>query len=125
MIIEFDPEASLEGRAQAARSRLFDAIDVLDRRRHELARVGNRAKSMVVPIGLGAVGILVMGATTAFVAQQRAIKRAKNDWRNVAVRRLLPRPPPPSFLSEAGRRAGVALVLLSVTELAKRILRSI
>jgi hypothetical protein len=125
MMTVTEPSDSLEVRARDARSRLFHTLDVLDQRKRELAKVGQRARSMLVPLGLAAAGLLVMGTTAALVAQRRIIRRAKTDWRRLVMQRVLPEPVPSGFLVEASRRAGIALVLLGVNELAKRVLRSL
>jgi hypothetical protein len=65
MTTNSDPERriQLEQRANAVRSRLFDAVDALDRRRRVARDVGIDLMDFAVPIALGVSLLLVHGAT--------------------------------------------------------------
>ncbi len=116
---------SLVAQAEQTRARLFHTLDMLDQRRQAMVHAGEQAKDLAAPVGLGVAGMLLVVLTATVVAQRRAIKRARADWRRILVQKLMPEPPPRSFLAEASHRAGVALVLLAATEIGKRVLKSL
>lgn len=121
----FEDRASLEQRAEMARARLFHTLDVLDERRQAVVRAGHQAKTALVPVGLGVAGLLLVGITATLVKQHRALARARRNWRRILVERIVPEPAPLGFFAEAGRRAGLTLILLAATELGKRLLRAL
>jgi hypothetical protein len=58
-----DRRIQLEQRANAVRSRLFDAVDALDRRRRVARDVGVDLMDIAVPVALGLSLLLVHSAT--------------------------------------------------------------
>ncbi|WP_394842636.1 hypothetical protein LZC95_36895 [Pendulispora brunnea] len=125
MTLQIDRHTELQQQAEIARTRLFETLDVLDRRRHSVVRMGHQAKTVVAPVGLAVAGLLVVGITATAVRQHRALERARHDWRRALVQRLVPEAPPQGFFSEAGRRVGLALLLLAANEFGKRLLRAL
>ncbi|WP_394822027.1 hypothetical protein [Pendulispora albinea] len=125
MTLQTNSHVELEQQRELARARLFHTLDTLDRRRHSVVRIGHQAKTAMAPVGLGVAGLLVVVITATVVAQHRALQRARRDWRRILVQRMMPEPPKKTFVVEAGRRAGMALVLLAANELGKRLLRAI
>jgi len=116
---------ALQQQAEIARTRLFETLDVLDRRRQSVVRVGQQAKVVAAPVGLAVAGLLVMGITATVVRQHRALERARLDWRRALVQRLVPEAAPRGFFAEAGRRVGLALMLLAANEFGRRLLRAL
>jgi len=125
MMQRTDHHAELEHQAELARTRLFHTLDALDQRRHTAVRIGHHAKTALAPVGLGVAGLLVVVITATVVSQHRALQVARRDWRRLLVQRLMPEPPPPAFFADAGRRVGLALVLLAANALGKRLLRAL
>jgi hypothetical protein len=60
---DLDRRTQLEHRAHAVRSRLFDAVDALDRRRRVVSNVSVDLLDIAVPIALGVSLLLVHAAT--------------------------------------------------------------
>lgn len=58
-----DRRVQLEQRANVVRSRLFDAVDALDRRRRVARDVGVDLMDIALPVALGLSLLLVHGAT--------------------------------------------------------------
>lgn len=58
-----DRRIQLEQRANAVRSRLFDAVDALDRRRQVASSVGVNLMDIAVPVALGLSLLVVHSAT--------------------------------------------------------------
>ena len=60
---DIDRRVQLEQRAHAVRSRLFDAVDALDRRRRVARDVGVDIVDIAVPVALGVSLLLIHAAT--------------------------------------------------------------
>lgn len=101
---------ALEQRRDQTRSRLFGAIDTLDRRRRSLGDISGQMKVYAgrFAFGAGAISLAVI-ATLAFFA-----------FRSRAVEEPLPRR---SMLKDGLRRAAIGLVMFAVNQLGRRTVR--
>lgn len=98
---------ALERRRDITRSRLFRAIDALDRRRHELGEVGGQAKKYagLLAVGAGALSLAIIIAVVSFSRRSRAIEKPSFER---------------SLIKSGLRRAAISLMMLAANQLGKR-----
>ena len=124
-VAQLDHTQLIERRANVVRNRLLRTLDRLDQKRHAAVHMAEEVKGLAIPAaGVGAAVVFVLLGVALGV--HRAHVRARRAARPfVGLRRalgglLLPPPPPrPSFLVEALRKAGFALVGVAANELGK------
>jgi hypothetical protein len=112
----------LERRANAVRSRLFRAVDALDERRHQVARISSSARKVAVPALLSALGVAVLlGAGVVSLGMAiRTRRRARLSARMGSIFRGLVPVRQASFGRRALDKIGMSLLTFAVTQIAKR-----
>jgi len=129
---ETDREA-LEREAERVRARLYDTLDVLDKRRHDVLDVKHQVEQHVVPVAAGgAIFFVGIGGVIA-LAVHHAIdsRRHRGRERMRAFTRIWRHPEraakyqPRSILAEVGRKALLAAASMVAVEITKRALRKV
>ena len=100
----------LDRRAAESRKRLFDAVDALDKKRHQLMKPKTVVLLSVVPI-LAVAGVLLGLGAIGLAFNKRT---ARSGPRLPDFRRR-----EPSAVSQIARHAGIALLTFAVTEVGK------
>jgi hypothetical protein len=114
--------ARLERRASVVRSRLLRAVDALDARRQQVARIGAQAKSVAVPAVLSVAGIAAVVGAGVLLLGASLFKRRRRSLSSRAAHAIqgLELVRPPSLARRVFEKVTLALVSFAATELAKR-----
>lgn len=122
-----DKRARLERRANILRNRLFNALEALDTRRHQVQELGQTAKKLAVPAiatALG-VGVVALGVTLAVTHAVKKRRRRTLEARfSKLLARLTPAEKKPPILEEALRKLTLTFVGIVATELARRVVKN-
>lgn len=127
MVTIDDKRARMERRADILRNRLFNALEALDTRRHQVQELGTTAKKLAVPAIATAigVGVVALGVTLAITG---AMKRRKSRTLEARFSKLLARLTPaekkPPILEEALRKLTMTFVGIVGTEVARRVVKN-
>jgi hypothetical protein len=117
----------LEQQANVIRSRLVRTIDVLDKRRHQIAEIGGHVKRLAVPTALAVIGVAVATAAAAF-AVTRLVRVRRERHLSYRVQKMLAplvAEKRPSILHEAARRVTVTVLGIVAAEVAKRTAKNV
>lgn len=116
-----EQRSRLERRADVIRSRLLRTIDALDKRKHHVQEISQKAKRLAMPVGAAFVGMLLLSAGAVLVVRSLAHSRRERRLGYRISRALEPlRAQRPSFWGEALRRVSLTALAVVATELAKR-----
>lgn len=117
-----EQRSRLERRADVIRSRLLRTIDALDKRKHHVQEISQKAKRLAMPVGAAFVGMLLLSAGAVLVVRSLAHSRRERRLGYRISRALEPLRAQrrPSFWGEALRRVSLTALAVVATELAKR-----
>lgn len=115
---------TIERRANVARTRLVQAIDALDARRHQVERIAKETKELAIPavLSVAAIGALFGASAYAFsTAIRRRRRKSVGTWIAETLEDF-DQARRPSFARRAGEKVMLSLLGIAATQLARRAL---